>query len=98
MYLERNVGLPIGVRHINGYGSHTYSFINARNERFWVKFHFKTLQGHKHWTNAEAAEVVGRTRESTQEDLFSAIERGDFPKWRFCVQVMPTRRPTIPST
>lgn len=82
-------GLPIGVRHINGYGSHTYSFINARHERFWVKFHFKTMQGHKHWTNAEAAEVVGRTRESTQEDLFAAIDRGDFPKWRFRVQVMP---------
>lgn len=82
-------GLPIGVRHINGYGSHTYSFINGRNERFWVKFHFKTLQGHKHWTNAEAAEVVGRTRESTQEDLFYAIERGDYPKWKFCVQLMP---------
>ncbi|MGB2956315.1 MAG: catalase [Anaerolineales bacterium] len=82
-------GLPIGVRNINGYGSHTYSFINAQNERFWVKFHFKTLQGHKHWTNAEAAEVVGRTRESTQEDLFYAIDGGNFPKWRFCVQVMP---------
>ena len=75
-------GLPIGVRHINGYGSHTYSLINANGERVWVKFHFKTLQGHKHWTNAEAAKVVGRTRESTQEDLFGAIERGDFPRWR----------------
>lgn len=82
-------GLPTGVRHINGYGSHTYSFINAGNERFWVKFHFKTMQGHRHWTNAEAAEVVGRTRESTQEDLFFAIEKGDFPRWRFCIQVMP---------
>ncbi|RQD60684.1 catalase [Desulfonatronovibrio magnus] len=82
-------GLPVGVRHINGYGSHTYSFINADNERFWVKFHFKTMQGHKHWTNAEAAEVVGRTRESTQEDLFYAIEKGDFPKWKFQVQIMP---------
>ena len=84
-------GLPIGVRHINGYGSHTYSFINAKNERFWVKFHFKTLQGHKHWTNAEAAVVVGKTRESTQEDLYKAIERGDFPKWRCQVQVMPEK-------
>lgn len=82
-------GLPIGVRHMNGYGSHTFSFVNAQNERFWVKFHFKTMPGHKHWTNAEAAEVVGGTRESTQEDLFYAIERGDFPKWRFCVQIMP---------
>ncbi len=82
-------GLPIGVRHINGYGSHTFSVLNANNERFWVKFHFKTMQGHKHWTNAEAAEVVGKTRESTQEDLYNAIEKGDFPKWRFYVQVMP---------
>lgn len=82
-------GLPIGVRHINGYGSHTYSMINAENERFWIKFHFKTLQGHRHWTNAEAAEVVGRTRESTQEDLYNAIENGDFPKWRMEIQVMP---------
>jgi catalase len=82
-------GLPVGVRNINGYGSHTFSLINAANERFWVKFHFKTMQGHKHWTNAEAAEVVGRTRESTQEDLFHAIERGEFPKWRMQVQIMP---------
>jgi catalase len=82
-------GLPVGVRHINGYGSHTFSFINADNERFWVKFHFKTLQGHKHWTNAEGSEVVGRTRESTQEDLYYAIERGDFPKWKMQVQIMP---------
>ncbi|MBB3932956.1 catalase [Kaistia hirudinis] len=82
-------GLPQTVRHMNGYGSHTYSFINAAGERFWVKFHFKTLQGHKHWTNGEAAEVVGRTRESTQEDLFGAIERGEFPRWRLQVQVMP---------
>ena len=81
--------MPTGVRHVNGYGSHTYSFINAANERFWVKFHFKTLQGHKHWTNAEAEKIVGKTRESTQEDLFGAIEKGDFPKWRFCVQIMP---------
>lgn len=82
-------GLPIGVRHINGYGSHTYSFINEQNQRFWVKFHFKTQQGHQYWTNAEAAEVVGRTRESTQEDLYDAIENGDFPKWTFHVQIMP---------
>ncbi|HUG62978.1 MAG TPA: catalase, partial [Methylomirabilota bacterium] len=82
-------GLPIGVRNINGYGSHTYSLINAAGERHWVKFHFKTMQGHKHWTNAEAAAVVGQTRESTQEDLFGAIEAGDFPAWRVCVQVMP---------
>ncbi|WP_181703627.1 catalase [Chthonobacter albigriseus] len=82
-------GLPVGVRHVNGYGSHTFSFLNDAGERFWIKVHFKTLQGHKHWTNAEAAEVVGKTRESTQEDLFYAIENGEFPKWRVCVQIMP---------
>ena len=84
-------GLPTDVRHINGYGSHTFSFWNKDGERFWVKFHFKTLQGHKHWTNDEAAKVVGNTRESTQEDLFGAIERGDFPRWKMFVQVMPEK-------
>ena len=82
-------GLPTDVRHINGYGSHTFSLINQANERFWVKFHFKSLQGHRHWTNQEAAQVVGQSRETTQEDLFYAIGRGEFPKWRFCVQIMP---------
>ena len=82
-------GLPTDVRHMNGYGSHTYSFINSRDERFWVKFHFKTMQGHKHWTNAQAAQVVAKTRESTQADLYGSIEKGDYPKWRLFVQVMP---------
>jgi catalase len=82
-------GLPTSIRHMNGYGSHTYSFINDAGERHWVKFHFKTMQGHRHWTNKEAVEIVGRTRESTQEDLFNAIETGDFPCWRMQVQIMP---------
>ncbi|MCH9032030.1 MAG: catalase [candidate division Zixibacteria bacterium] len=84
-------GLPIGYRHINGYGSHTYSFINASNERFWVKFHFKCVQGIKTMTNAEAKKLVGQDRESSQRDLFEAIERGDFPQWRVCIQVMPEK-------
>ena len=74
---------------MNGYGSHTFSFINADNERFWVKFHFKTRQGHRHYTNAESAEVIGRTRESYQEALFGAVDRGEFPKWDLKVQLMP---------
>jgi catalase len=82
-------GLPQGYRFVNGYGSHTYSFINAKNERFWVKFHFKTQQGIKTWTNAEAAQVVAKDRESSQRDLFEAIEHGEFPKWKFQIQVMP---------
>lgn len=81
-------GLSTDVRHINEYGSHTNSLINAANERVWVKFHFKTQQGHRHWTSAQAAEVIGRTRESTLENSFGAIERGEFPKWRVQVQIM----------
>lgn len=82
-------GLPQGYRFVNGYSSHTYSFINADDERFWIKFHFKTMQGIKTWTNAQAAEIVGQDRESSQRDLFEAIENGDYPRWRVCVQVMP---------
>jgi catalase len=81
-------GLPQDFRHIDGFGSHTYSMINAQNERIWVKFHFKTQQGHKFWTNSEAAQVVAHDRESSQRDLYEAIERGDFPKWAFKIQVM----------
>lgn len=84
-------GLPRGYRHVNGYGSHTYSFINDKNERFWVKFHFKCMQGIETMTNAEGAELVGSDRESSQRDLFDAIENGDYPKWRVCVQVMPEK-------
>lgn len=82
-------GLPTDVRHINGYGSHTFSFINDAGERFWVKFHFKTQQGHKHFTNEEAENIVGKTREYTQEDLYGAIEKGEYPKWTLYVQIMP---------
>ena len=81
-------GLPQGFRHMHGFGSHTYSFINAANERVWVKFHFKSLQGIKNWTNAEGNAVIANDRESAQRDLFEAIEGGDYPRWRFCVQIM----------
>jgi catalase len=82
-------GLPQGPRFMNGYGSHTYSFINAQNQRFWVKFHFKTQQGHKFFTNREAEAIVAKNRESFQADLFGAIEQGDFPKWKLFIQIMP---------
>jgi len=82
-------GLPQSFRHLNGFGSHTYSFINAARERHWVKFHFKTMQGIKNWTNAEAAKKIANDRETHQRDLYEAIERGDFPKWKFSIQVMP---------
>ncbi|HYZ31636.1 MAG TPA: catalase [Crenalkalicoccus sp.] len=82
-------GIPTAPMFMNGYGSHTYSLWNRAGERFWVKFHFKTMQGHKHYTNAEAIQVVGRTRESFGEALFNAIERHDFPRWKMQVQIMP---------
>jgi len=82
-------GLPKSYRHLHGFGSHTYSLINAKNERVWVKFHFKTMQRIACLTDSEAAEIVGNDRESHQRDLFDAIECGDFPKWRLYVQVMP---------
>ena len=82
-------GLPASYRHMHGFGSHTFSFINAANERHWVKFHFRTEQGIKNLTDAEAAALVGQDRESHQRDLYEAIERGDFPKWKLFVQIMP---------
>jgi catalase len=81
-------GLPQSYRNVDGFGSHTYSFINASGERHWVKFHFKTMQGIKNWTNAEAGEKLAGDRETHQRDLYDAIARGEFPKWKFCVQVM----------
>lgn len=82
-------GLPVAPMYMDGYGSHTFSFWNLAGERCWVKFHFKTCQGHRHLTNREAADVIGRSRESWQEALFGAIERGEFPRWTLYVQIMP---------
>jgi catalase len=82
-------GLPKNYRQMHGFGSHTYSFVNAANERYWVKFHFKSLQGIENYTDAEAAELVGRDRESAQRDLYASIEGGDYPRWAVKVQVMP---------
>jgi catalase len=82
-------GLPKSYRHVNGYGSHTYSLINAKNERFWVKFHFKTQQGIQCMTNREGEALIAKDRESSQRDLFDAIEKGDFPKWKMQIQIMP---------
>ena len=82
-------GIPKSYRHMHGFSSHTYSFINADGERFWVKFHFRTQQGIENLTDAEAEALVGKDRESHQRDLFDAIERGDFPKWTMFVQIMP---------
>ena len=84
-------GIPRSYREMHGFGSHTYSFINAKNERFWVKFHFKSMQGIHNLTNREAEALVAKDRETHQKDLFENIEKGNFPKWRFCIQVMPEK-------
>jgi catalase len=84
-------GIPLSYRHMNAYGSHTYSLINADNERFWVKFHFKTQQGIKNLTDEEAESIVAKDRESNQRDLLETIDKGDFPKWDLKIQVVPEK-------
>ena len=84
-------GIPYSYRHMNAYGSHTFSMINANNERVWVKFHLKTQQGIKNLTDEEAEAIVGKDRESHQRDLLESIENGDFPKWNMKIQVMPEK-------
>ncbi len=81
-------GIPYSFRHMNGYGSHTYSLINAKNERVWVKFHFKTRQGIKCLTDQEAEAIIAKDRESNQRDLLESIDKGDFPKWDMKIQIM----------
>ncbi len=87
-------GLPRSYRHVDGFGSHTYSFINAANERVWVKFHFKTQQGIKNISGAESDALIGADRESHQRDLFEAIGRGEYPRWTVKVQVMTEAQAT----
>lgn len=82
-------GIPKSYRYMHGFGSHTFSLINKNNERFWVKFHFRTQQGIENLSNEEAAKIIGKDRESHQRDLFENIEKGNFPKWKMYIQVMP---------
>jgi catalase len=84
-------GTPDGYRHMNGYSSHTFSLINGRNQLFYVKWHFKTRQGIKNFTREQADEMRGKDPDYAQRDLFSAIAKGDFPKWRVCAQLMPEK-------
>jgi len=81
-------GIPRSYRHMNGYGSHAFSLINADNQRVWVKFHFKTLQGIQCLTDAEAEAIVAKCRESNQRDLLENIEKGNYPRWEMKIQIM----------
>lgn len=81
-------GIPKSYRHMDGFGSHTFSLINAQGDRVWTKFHFKTLQGHQTLTNEESAKIKGEDPDHATRDLFEAIAQGDYPKWRVAIQVM----------
>ena len=81
-------GTPDGYRHMDGFGSHTYSLINAQGARVWVKWHFKTRQGIRNLSAAEAVRLAGADPDYAQRDLFHAIAEGDFPCWSVEVQVM----------
>jgi len=84
-------GIPATYRHMHGFGSHTFSMLNANNERVWVKYHLRTHQGIKNLTDQEAEVLVGKDRESHQRDLYESIERKDYPKWTMSIQVMPEK-------
>jgi catalase len=84
-------GIPRSYRHMHGFGSHTFSLLNANNERHWVKFTWRSQQGIQNFSDAEAAQVAGGDRESHQRDLFGSIENGEFPRWTLYIQVMPER-------
>jgi catalase len=84
-------GTPDGYRHMNGYSSHTFSLINEKNELVYVKWHFKTKQGIKNFYREQAGAMEGIDPDYSQRDLFNAIEKGDFPKWRVCLQIMPEK-------
>ncbi len=88
MILFSDRGTPDGYRHMNGYGSHTFSLINDKDERIWVKFHFKTRQGIKNFTGPRANDMRGKDPDYSQRDLLEAIGRGDFPKWSLKIQLM----------
>jgi catalase len=82
-------GIPASYRHMNGYGSHTFQWVNAGGERFWVKFHFKADQGIQTLTSEESTRLAGENPQAHQVDLVQAIERGDHPSWTLKVQIMP---------
>ncbi|NGO69636.1 catalase [Streptomyces boncukensis] len=88
-WLMGDRGVPSSYRHMNGYSSHTYMWINAGGEKFWVKYHFKTDQGIGFLTQEEADTMAGEDADAHRRDLWQAIERGAYPSWTLYVQVMP---------
>ncbi len=88
MFLMSDRGTPYSYRFMHGFGSHTFSFINDKNEKVWVKFHFKSAQGIKNFTNDEAVKMKGEDPDFAQRDLVQAIDNGDYPRWNLKVQIM----------
>ncbi|GIQ62298.1 hypothetical protein PACILC2_08660 [Paenibacillus cisolokensis] len=82
-------GIPATYRHMHGYGSHTFKWVNAKGEAVWVKYHFRTEQGIKNLTEEVARQIAGENPDYHTEDLFNAIAAGDYPAWRLYVQIMP---------
>lgn len=92
LILMSDRGTPYGYRHMNGYGSHTFSMTNAKSEKVWVKFHLKTQQGIRNLTAPEAQQIAGENSDFSQEDLCQAIANQDFPKWKLYIQVMESEK------
>jgi catalase len=88
-YLMGDRGIPATLRHMNGYGSHTFKWVNHEGKAVWVKYHFKTEQGVKNLTTEAAAKIAAENPDYHTEDLFNAIEKGDYPAWKLYVQIMP---------
>ncbi|WML52826.1 catalase KatA [Neobacillus sp. PS3-12] len=88
-YLMGDRGIPATLRHMNGYGSHTFKWVNHEGKTVWVKYHFKTEQGVKNLTTEAAAKIAAENPDYHTEDLFNAIEKGDYPAWKLYVQIMP---------
>lgn len=88
-YLMGDRGLSKSWRHLNGYGSHTYQWINAEGERFWIQYHFKSRLGVEHMSAEDAEKIAGADADYYRRDLFDSIDKGDFPTWDVFVQIMP---------
>ncbi|GCE24329.1 catalase [Dictyobacter kobayashii] len=88
-FLMSDRGTPRTYRHMNGYGSHTFMWINASGEKFWVKYHFKTAQGIENFTDADAKAMVSQDPDYHRRDLRESINKKDFPVWNLEMQIMP---------
>lgn len=89
--LFSNRGTPDGYRFMNGYSSHTYKWVNSKGEVFYIKMHFKTDQGIKNFTAEKAAEKAKKDPDYATRDLFNSIEKGEYPSWTVCAQIMPEK-------